>query len=59
MSKSIYDGIYHKNKITDYSSNYGTTVSHRYLTDEETLDKIDIKIIEKYLRNKKLKNINK
>lgn len=29
------------------------------LTDEEILDKINIKVIEKYLRNKKLTNLNK
>jgi hypothetical protein len=28
-------------------------------TDEETLDKIDIKVIEKYLRKKKLEKLEK
>jgi len=31
---------------------------NRFLTDEEKLDLIDLNVIEKYLRNKKLKNIN-
>ena len=29
------------------------------LSDEEKLEKIDIKVIEKFLRKKKLNNINK
>jgi len=37
---------------------YETTIKYEE-TDEEKLDKIDMSIIESYIRKKKLENINK
>ena len=41
-----------------YKKKYKKTITIEE-TDEEKLDNIDIKVIESYVRKKKLKNINK
>ena len=47
------DDIYYYGK-----KGYETTIKYEE-TDEEKLDKIDMSIIESYIRKKKLENINK
>lgn len=53
-----YDGLFSRWKDDDYDNGRWTIEHKKSKTTEEILDEIDISEIEKYLRKKKLQNIN-
>lgn len=48
----------YSNYIYSKKKKYGYSIEHQQ-SDEEKLDDIDIRVIESYIRKKKLKNLNK
>lgn len=62
MKEEIYNGCYEDIQFTLKSNfdEYAKRVKYKNNpSNEEVLDGIDINIIEKYLRKKKLENLNK
>ena len=50
----------HGGNYNDFTQTYHHTLPRKHvLTDEQKLDKIELSVIEKYLRKKKLLNLKK